>query len=325
MVLLNLLYIALGVAGLYFGGDYLVDGAAALARILGVPVAIIGLTIVAFGTSIPELVTNIIAALRNTPDIAIGNIFGSNIANIGLILGLSCVVATTSINTKSVRKDWWIMLGASVLTYVLLVMDGELNRIDGIILLAGIVLYVIRAFRQAGEEHQTTPEEVADEADPQHTSRRNQFIKIAVGVGLLIVGAQLTVDGASNLARSIGVSELVIGVTLVAVGTSLPELATSVVAARKNQHEIAIGNVVGSNIFNVLCILGFSGATVPFAVSRDALLYDGPAMIIMALLLGWLMRDNKLARWEGRVMLAAYGVFVVVVVLRALSGAPVTA
>lgn len=323
MVFQNLLFIALGIAGLYFGGDFLVDGAAKLARTLGVPVAIIGLTIVAFGTSIPELVTNIIAAVRGTPDIAIGNILGSNIANIGLILGLSCVVATQAIHTESVRRDWWIMLGVSVLTYALLVIDGDLSRIDGVILFSGIVLYVIRAFREAGSQHHETPEEHEAHEHPEKHSIRQQFIWIAIGIALLVVGAQLTVDGAVNLARSIGVGELVIGVTLVAVGTSLPELATSVVAARKNQHEIAVGNVVGSNIFNVLCILGFSGIAAPFKVNGDALLYDGPMMIAIAILLGWLMRGNRLARREGWLMLGSYGVFVAIVIARALSAGSV--
>src|SRR5687768_8710781 len=145
MILQHLLFIALGIAGLYFGGDYLVDGASKLARTLGIPVAIIGLTIVAFGTSMPELVTNIVAAARNTPDIAIGNILGSNIANIAMILGLSAVVASKPLLTGTVWRDWIIMMGVAVLTYVLLLLDGDLSRIDGVILFAGIILYVIRA------------------------------------------------------------------------------------------------------------------------------------------------------------------------------------
>lgn len=325
MVIQNLLFIALGIVGLYFGGEFLVDGASKLARTLGVPVAIIGLTIVAFGTSIPELVTNIIAAIRGTPDIALGNIVGSNIANIGLILGLSCVIATQAIRTEHVRQDWWIMFGATLLTYGLLVLDGQLSQIDGVILFSGIILYVIRAFREAETQHVETPEEHEAHEHPERHSIRRLALWMVIGIALLIVGAQLTVDGAVNLARSIGVSELVIGVTLVAVGTSLPELATSVVAARKNQHDIAVGNVIGSNIFNVLCILGFSGIVAPFKVNQDALLYDGPIMVAIAVLLGVLMRNNRLGKKEGWWMLAAYGGFVAVVVARAVSsgGVPV--
>jgi len=320
MVLQHLLFIALGIAGLYFGGEYLVDGASKLARTLGIPIAIIGLTIVAFGTSMPEMVTNIVAASRGTPDIAIGNVLGSNIANIAMILGLSAVVASKPLLTSMVWRDWIIMLGVAVLTYALLVIDGDLSRVDGLILFSGIILYVLRAVWTARSEHRETPEEHESHEHPeQHTTFR-LVATVVFGLVLLIIGAQLTVDGAVGIARLVGISELVIGVTLVAVGTSLPELATSVVAARKGEQEIAIGNVVGSNIFNLLCILGVSGLLNPFKINNDALLYDGPIMIGVSLLLGVLMRKGTLNKRDGSILLIAYGLFLALIIYRSLSG-----
>lgn len=320
MILQHLLFIVLGIAALYFGGDYLVDGASKLARTLGIPVAIIGLTIVAFGTSMPELVTNLVAASRGTPDIAIGNILGSNIANIAMILGLSAVAASKPLLTGTVWRDWIIMMGVAVLTYVLLLIDGDLSRVDGAILFAGIILYVLRAVRSARAEHAETPEEHEAHEHPEQHRISRLLILIVFGLALLVVGAQLTVDGAVGIARLVGISELVIGVTLVAVGTSLPELATSVVAARRGEQEIAIGNVVGSNIFNVLCILGVSGLLSPYKVNNDALLYDGPIMLAVSLLLGVLMRKGTLTKRDGSILLAAYGVFLALIIYRSLSG-----
>jgi cation:H+ antiporter len=320
MVLQHLLFIALGIAGLYFGGEYLVDGASKLARTLGIPVTIIGLTIVAFGTSMPELVTNIVAASRGTPDIAIGNILGSNIANIAMILGLSAVVASKPLITGAVWRDWIIMLGAAVLTYALLIIDGDLSRVDGVILFAGIILYVIRAIWTARAEHHETPEEHTAHEHPEEHTLLRLVMYVTFGLALLVVGAQLTVDGAVGIARLVGISELVIGVTLVAVGTSLPELATSVVAASKGEQEIAIGNVVGSNIFNVLCILGVSGLLSPFKVNNDALLYDGPIMLAVSILLGVLMRKGSLTKRDGTILLGAYGLFLALIIYRTLSG-----
>ncbi|NOG50216.1 MAG: sodium:calcium antiporter [Chloroflexi bacterium] len=170
MVLLDILYIALGLAGLYFGGDWLVEGASRLARVLGVPVAIIGLTIVAFGTSVPELVTNLVAAVRDTNDIAVGNIVGSNIANIALILGLSAIMASRALSTREVQQDWVIMLAVAVLGYVLLLIDGDLSRVDGAILFTGIVLYVIRAVRGSREKPADASEEQEASTSPERSS-----------------------------------------------------------------------------------------------------------------------------------------------------------
>ncbi|MBK9123132.1 MAG: calcium/sodium antiporter [Chloroflexi bacterium] len=320
MVVLDFIYIALGLAGLYFGGDWLVEGASRLARVLGVPVVIIGLTIVAFGTSVPELVTNLVAVVRDTNDIAVGNIIGSNIANIGLILGMSAAIASRALSTRDVQRDWVIMLGVAVLGYVLLVIDGDLSRVDGLILVGGIVLYIARAFRESREQHVDTTESRESAAHPEQHNVLKEVGRIAVGVVLLVIGAQLTVDGAVNIARFLGVSELVIGVTLVAVGTSLPELATSVVAATKGQHEIALGNVIGSNIFNILLILGVTGVLHPYEINGQALSFDAPFMLLMTVLMGLLIRDGRIARLEGIVLVATYIVYIMLVFFRPLIG-----
>ncbi len=316
MIALDVIYIALGLAGLYFGGDWLVGGASRLARVLGVPVVIIGLTIVAFGTSVPELVTNLVAAVRGTNDIAVGNIIGSNIANIGLILGMSAAIASRALSTRDIQRDWAIMLGVAVLGYVLLVIDGDLSRVDSMILVAGIVLYIARAIREGRTHHVDTAEYLESAAHPEQHNVLRQLGWIGAGVVLLVIGAQLTVDGAVNIARFLGVSELVIGVTLVAVGTSLPELATSVVAATKGQQEIALGNVVGSNIFNILFILGVTGVLHPYDINGQALSFDAPFMLVITVLMGVVIRDGRVGRLEGVVLVAAYIIYIALVFFR---------
>ena len=254
MILQHLLFIVLGIAGLYFGGDYLVDGASKLARTLGIPVTIIGLTIVAFGTSMPELVTNIVAAARNTPDIAIGNILGSNIANIAMILGLSAVVASKPLTTGAVWRDWIIMMGVAVLTYILLVIDGDLSRVDGVILFAGIILYVIRAVVTARTEHPETPEEHEAQEHPEQHKTSRLLLIVVFGLALLIVGAQLTVDGAVGIARLAGISELVIASRWSRLAHLCRSVATSVVAARKGDRKLPLARCRLKHL-QVLCIL----------------------------------------------------------------------
>jgi cation:H+ antiporter len=323
MIIQNILLVVAGIACLYFGGDYLVSGASRLARSLGIPVAIIGLTIVAFGTSVPELVTNLVAISRGTNDIGIGNIVGSNIANIGLILGLSGAIATRALITRTVLKDYSLMMGATVFTFAL-ILDGRLDRLDGILLLIGIIAYVLWSIYQARHDHQQTPEEKESQEHPEeHKVLRNSLLLLG-GLVILTIGAQLTVDNAVALARVFGISELVIGVTVVAVGTSLPELATSVIAATKNQHEIALGNVIGSNIFNLLGILGVAGTLSPFAVNANILRFDGLVMLAISGLLGLLMfRGRDINRAEGRLLLLVYGAYILALIIITLtSGAP---
>lgn len=315
---LNLILIVIGIAALYFGGNWLVDGASRLARSLGIPAIIVGLTVVAFGTSTPELLVSLDAALRGSSDISVGNIVGSNIANIGLILGLAAFVYPVAVHIDLLRREIPIMIAVSVLAF-LLFQDREIGRSDGFIFLVAfagfIAMTVILALRARKEDKAFAKEEAELEAteEPIITAdqRPREIMRLIVGLVVLMIGARMTVDGATALAREIGISELVIGITLVAVGTSLPELATSVIAALKRQSDIAIGNVVGSNIFNILFILGVTAVLKPIPVAAAIVQRDSLIMIGFAVLVFPLALNLTLTRREAVIFLLAYLGFLV--------------
>ena len=292
------------------GADWLTEGAAALARRMNVPEIVIGLTIVAAGTSAPELFVSLVSALKGTPDLAVGNVVGSNIMNTLLIVGVTAMVAPMTIARATVRKDMPFTVIASVLLLVLM-MDGwlsahaggnRLSRSDGFVLLAGFAVfmyYTLSLARKGG---------VGSGGDTPQQQRSPWLSATFVVLGLtcLVVGSNLFVSSASAVAAALGVSEGVIGLTIVAGGTSLPELATSVVAARKGQSALAIGNVIGSNVFNILMILGVTAAVCPMQVEGITLV-DLSVMLCSVLLL-WAFSYTKLTveRWEGGVLTAAY-------------------
>ncbi|MFN4158950.1 MAG: calcium/sodium antiporter [Gemmobacter sp.] len=266
------LLFGLGLVLLVAGGDGLVRGASALALRFRVPPLVIGLTIVGFGTSLPELLVSVQAAWKGAGGIALGNVVGSNTANILLILGLSAVVGPVAAAFAGLRKDLaWMMAAALVCLPVL--WDGQVGRLEGLALLAGIAVYVGLAFRQIGIG-------AAPEVAVMPALRAGLFI--AAGLVGLVAGAKLMVDSATLIARGLGVAEAVIGLTIVAVGTSLPELATSVAAALKGEREIALGNVIGSNVFNILAILGMTAVIAPFAAEARFLAVDVPVMIAVS-------------------------------------------
>ncbi|MCS7070260.1 MAG: calcium/sodium antiporter, partial [Anaerolinea sp.] len=246
--ILNLILVGLGLVGLFFGGDWLVKGAARLATALGVSSLVVGLTVVAVGTSMPELLVSISAALQGVNEIVLGNILGSNIANIGLILGVAALIAPIAVHWKLLIREIPIMIAASVLA-LLLALDGSLSLIDGALLMVGFGVFSLILLRTGiVEEGEIAPELSEFEAEQGITARTSipvELGRVAVGLILLIAGAQFLVQGATGIARAAGVSELLIGLTLVAVGTSLPELATSVMAAIRKESDIAIGNVIG--------------------------------------------------------------------------------
>lgn len=248
------LLFALGLAGLFFGGEYLVRGASGIARRAGLSPIVIGLTVVGFGTSAPELLVSLEAALAGQPAIAIGNILGSNIANILLILGVSALIAPLLIPFRALWRDLGFMLLATAAIWVML-MDGNVTRLEGVILLAGLAVFLVTAFMTG------TSVEDLDET-PLPPVWKAAALTIG-GLVVLVIGARLLVDSATTIARTYGISEAVIGLTIVAVGTSLPELATSVIAAIRKQTEIAVGNIVGSNIFNIFGILGVTALIHP--------------------------------------------------------------
>lgn len=306
----SILLMLAGLVLLFVGAEGLVRGSAALALRLGIPPLIVGLTIVALGTSSPELVVSIQAALSGRGAIAVGNVVGSNIVNIAVILGLAVVIRATTVHAQLVRFDVPILVGCSVLLMGLLA-DGQLGRLEGMLLVVGLLLYVGAAIYIARRE--SAAEEAVDvpELKPPAGSPWRDVAFVIVGLGVLVVGARLLVDGAVTIAQSLGLSEAVIGLTIVALGTSLPEMATSAVAAVRGEGDIAVGNVVGSNLFNVLAILGISVLVRPVEQAGISIV-DLAVMTALAVILLPLMRtDFRLVRWEGAVLLLIYVGYVV--------------
>ncbi len=310
-----ILFVVLGLVTLVLGAESLVRGAASLALRLGVSALVVGLTIVAAGTSAPEMGVSVLAALRGSGDIAIGNVVGSNIFNIALILGLAAAICPIKCHSAFIRRETPLMIGVCCLVPLLAWLGGGvITRWAGLALLAGGVWYTALVYWLARKEKG----EVADQfeagaapGEPAEAARKRPVwldgLYILVGLGLLVGGSRLLVGGATTIARSLGVSDLVIALTVVAGGTSLPELATSVVAALRKQPDIAVGNVVGSNIFNVLFILGASSAIAPVSVSHEAMVRDIPVMVgVAALCLPLMATGRRINRLEGGLLLAAY-------------------
>ena len=321
MTLMTFVYLIAGLVLLVAGAEVLVRGAAKLAAQFGIPPLIIGLTVVAFGTSAPETAVSVQAALDGSGDLAIGNVVGSNIANVLFILGLTALIAPLIVSRQLIRLDVPIMISASLLTFAL-AWDGSLSKLDGAILFAGIVAYtaflIISSRKQKSlEDDEFSKEFGLDEPVKPYAWAINLGL-IIVGLVLLVSGSNFLVEGAVTLARTLGISELVIGLTVVAVGTSLPELATSVLAAIKGERDIAVGNIVGSNIFNLLCVLGLASLVSPQAISvaANALAFDFPVMIAVAVAcLPIFFAGYRINRWEGLLFLAYYVAYTVYLVL----------
>lgn len=311
-MLMDLLFVAVGVLLLTTGGEALIRGSLAAAQRLGVSPLLSGLVIVGFGTSSPELVVSIDAAVSNRPDIAVGNVVGSNIGNILLILGLCAVISPMSVRPLALRRDAVTVVAASVL-FLILVGGQGLGRPDAAIFLAALLAYLIWAYRTerfsaapSGELHKAESEELS--ALPKTTIWITTAILL--GLVLLIAGSQVLLRGAVGIAESIGLSEAVIGLTLVAVGTSLPELSISVIAALRRHADVAIGNILGSNIFNLLGILGISALLQPLPVHARILYFDQWIMLATALLLlMFLYTGSRLSRFEGGMLLLGYGLY----------------
>jgi cation:H+ antiporter len=311
-----------GFALLVAGAEVLVRGASRLAAAFGVSPLLIGLTVVAYGTGTPEMAVSAIAAAEGTTDIALGNVVGSNIFNVLLILGLSAVIAPLLVSQELVRRDVPLMIGVSILAWAL-ALDSRIGRIDGVLLLAGMVAYTILLVRQSRSESAVVQRKYAAGVDAGGLGLRGGVTNaafIAAGLGLLIAGSNLLVDGAIAVARGLGVSELIIGLTIVAAGTSLPEVATSVLASLRGQRDIAVGNVVGSNIYNILAVLGLSAVLAPggLPVSAAALGFDLPVMVAVAVAcLPIFFTGHLIARWEGVLFLGYYAAYTAYLVLAA--------
>lgn len=310
---------------LYFGAQWLVAGSSALALALRIPQLIVGLTVVAFGTSTPEVIVSVQAALDGHPAVAIGNVVGSNIANIGLILGIAALIAPARVDGALRSRELPVLLASTVLVVGMLV-DGAISGIDGAVLLVCGILYtawMIRAARAAAEMERAKADtvverDVADAAGaPQARGAARSALIALFGLGVLLVGGSLFVDGAVAAAHALGMSERLVGMTVVAVGTSLPELVTSVVAARRGHSDLAIGNVVGSNIFNVFLCLGASALVGDVGVELREVAVDLGALGVMTVVAAVLIRtDRTISRREGAVALALYAVFLAATISR---------
>lgn len=311
-----------GLVLLVIGAEILVRGASRLASALGVPPLVIGLTIVAYGTSSPEMAVSIQSSFAGQADIALGNVVGSNIFNVLLILGVSALAVPLIVAQQLVRLDVPIMIGVSALT-LFFGLDGRIQQSDGIILFLGGIIYTLFLIYQSRQEkNQEVQEEYAKYGPTNGTPTWQKWAinlgLIGAGLVLLVLGSRWLVDSSITIARALGISELVIGLTIIAAGTSLPELATSFVASLRGERDIAVGNVIGSNIFNILAVLGLSAAVSPqgIAVSDAALRFDIPVMIAVAIAcLPIFFSGNLITRWEGLMFLMYYLAYVTYLIL----------
>ena len=335
MDLLDVGRIVAGLALLVLGGELLVRGASALARRVGISSLVVGLTVVSAATSAPELAVTVGAVLRDEPGLAVGNVVGSNIVNVLLILGLSALVVPLAVKQRLVRFDlpWMVVLSIGLL---LVSLDGRIGAVDGVVLLAAVVLHTVLTVvigRRGAPVPAAAPsgdrgagggtggaEDAGTEEEPPPASVPRSVLLVVLGIALLVAGATLLVEGAVSIATSLGVSSLVVGLTVVAVGTSLPELATSVIAVRRGERDLAVGNVVGSNIFNIGVVLGLPALISPggIPVSGAAVALDIPVMLAAAVaLLPIAFTGFAVARWEGALFVALYVAYTGYVVLAA--------
>ncbi len=314
-------FLILGLVVMIWGADLLVRGASRLATAVGISPLVVGLTVVAFGTSAPELAVSIMSAFKGQADLALGNVVGSNIFNVLFILGISALIVPLVVAQQLVRFDVPVMIGVSLLTLAL-GLDGSIGRIDGVILFAGGIAYTAFQIQQSRKEQSA---EVKAEYEAEYGDKgKGGFVKdiglIAIGLVGLVFGSKWLVSSAVAIAHSLGVSELVIGLTIIAAGTSMPEVATSIVAAMKGERDIAVGNVVGSNIFNILSVLGLSSLVAPAGinVSKAAIEFDLPVMIAVAIACFPIFFDgNRISRFNGASFLFFYVAYVVYLILSA--------
>lgn len=319
----NILLFTGGLIVLIIGADLLVRGASRLAAAAGISPLVIGLTIVAIGTASPEIAVSLQAATLGQGSLTLGNVLGSNIFNILFVLGVTALVAPIVIAEQLIRLDAPIMVGISLLAFIL-ALDGKLGLFDGLILISGFIGYMVFALRQSRKEstgvHKEYAREFADREKHTAWNTIKNILLMVAGLGLLVLGARWLVDSATVMAKSFGISELVIGLTIVAVGTSLPEVATSIIAALKGESDIAVGNAVGSNIFNLLGVLGLSGVLAPdgIDVASRVLTFDFLVMVFVALVcLPVFYVDDNVSRSEGLLFLSYYVLYTAYLILEA--------
>lgn len=340
MLTVAILSVLGGLVGLAFGADLLVRGAGSLALRMGISALVVGLTVVAFGTSTPELIVSVNAALRGQPDIAMGNVVGSNIFNIAVILGLASLLYPIHCNRQVIVRELPALLGVSLLLPLLVIASwglggvpegasGMLSRPEGIALICLVIAYTYLAYRSSGKGGRALEAAVEEELEEgvlpigpaEEAKHRPIWLDVTymlIGLALLYGGGELLVSGAVKIAQIAGLSELVIGLTVVAAGTGMPELATSVIAAIRKQPDISLGNVIGSNVFNILLILGVTAVVSPIPVSQDVLWRDIPVMLFFTLLcVPIMMTGGRISRLEGSLLLALYVAYTAYLVISA--------
>ncbi len=314
----NILLVVAGLVLLIWGADRFVHGAAATARNLGIAPLLIGLTVVAFATSAPEILVSAVASIQGQPGLAFGNAIGSNIVNIGLVLGLTALIRPIELKSATLRREMPALLAVTLLT-VSLFLDSFLSRVDGLVMLTGLVIVMVWLARLGMRSAATDP--IAQDYDaeiPTDVSMPMAIVWLLIGFGTLLLGAELLVDGAVGIARMLGVSEVVIGITIVAFGTSLPELAVSLASALKGEYGLAIGNIVGSNIFNLLAVIGVAATISPASLPPSVLSLHIFVMVAFTLVLFAMTYDYdgkaELSRLEGLALFVAYVAFMAYVI-----------
>ena len=297
------LLLLVGVLLLLIGGDFLVKSAASLAKKLNISPFLIGVTVVSFGTSVPELIVSLKAAFNGSSGIAIGNVIGSNVANLALVLGITVLIRPVVLDSKKLQFAWFAMLVASLMFFGFS-LDGILDRLDGFFLITGLILFLILSIRKRDDSF-------ADE-ELEKTLKTNLIpVYFILGAAGLYYGSELLVDNAITIAKSFGISEFIIGVTVVAIGTSLPELVTSVIAILKGQSSISVGNLIGSNVFNIFAVLGITSAVNPLEADSFLIAIDLPIMLGVTLLTGvFLMVSKQLGRIEGLLLITIYIIYI---------------
>ncbi len=310
--------ILLGLVVLVWSADRFVLGASAVARNYGISPLIIGMTILGFGTSAPEMLVSGMAAWGGNPELGVGNALGSNIANIALVLGFTAIIAPMAVHSKVLKREFPMLFLVIALAAVLMI-DNQLSRIDGFILLSGVVVMLWWMVRLARQEQRAGKEPMEAEFEgeiPTDMPTGKAFFWLLLGLVLLMASSQLLVWGAVNVATYFGVSDLIIGLTIIAIGTSLPELAATVAAALKKEHEMAIGNIIGSNLFNILAVLALPGIIMPTALAPEVMSRDFVVMTILTVVLflmayGFKGKDGQINRIEGAILLASFVAYMV--------------
>lgn len=321
-MLLQSLLLAVGIFGVYFGAEWLVKGSSNLSRDLGIKPIIIGLTVIAFGTSSPELAVSLTASIKESSDIAFGNIIGSNIANIGLVLGITAMVFPLKVEKIIMRSELPLMIGISAVLF-LMALDGMIGFVDGLVLFLGIIsyttyhIYSVFSKRKSNSQAINNNEDATTETTitPHERNPKKKLLSnltlIAIGFAGLLIGAYLLVNSAIFIAGRFGISEMVIGLTVVAFGTSIPEMATSVVSALRKEVDICVGNIIGSNIFNILLVIGSVALIKPLNVVRETLFFELPIMLAFSIVLIPIIKGNLIInRIEGVILTSGYFVFI---------------